>query len=90
MENTYEQRRRDETLVQQKSTGHSINSNIFQSVLSASGVTGAKLCTFQYKIQREVCLIVSTDRSLRGQLAVYAYRWQVREHPAALHGGDVP
>lgn len=90
MENTYEQRRRDETLVQQKSTGHSINSNIFQSVLSASGVAGAKLCAFQYKIQREVCLIVSTDRSLRGQLAVYAYRWQVREHPVALRGGDVP
>lgn len=90
MENIYEQRRRDETLVQQKSTGHSINSNILQSVLSASGVSRGKLCTLQYKIQREVCLIVSTDRSLHGRLAVHAYRWQVREHPATLYGGDVP
>lgn len=53
MENIYEQWRRDETLVPQKSTGHSINSNIFQSVLNASGFSGAKLCTFQYKCRKK-------------------------------------
>lgn len=49
MENIYEQWRKDETLVQQESSGHSINSTIFQSVPNSSGFSGVRLCTLQYK-----------------------------------------
>jgi len=43
VESIYEQTREDETLVHQKNTGNSVNSNVFQSMLNVSGFIWAKL-----------------------------------------------